>query len=83
MSVASLCCKCFRYFRRMLQMFYLNISKGDFGVAHVVMAIYACFKCFVYFRRMLQMVIGCFKSRSGVAYVAIAIHACFKYFIYF
>jgi hypothetical protein len=53
------CCKpmfkCFRCFRRMLQMFYLDVSKVDLGIAHVAMAIHACFKYFICFRRMLQM----------------------------
>jgi hypothetical protein len=49
-------------FRRMLQMFHLNVSKIDrwpstryLGVAHVSMAIYVCFKCFICFRLMMQM----------------------------
>jgi dolichyl-phosphate-mannose--protein O-mannosyl transferase len=50
--VASVCYKCFR---SMLQMFYLNVSNVDLGVAHVAMTIYACFKCFIYFRHMSQM----------------------------
>ena len=39
----------------MLQMFHLNVSKVNLGVAHVAMAIHACFKCFIYFRRMFQI----------------------------
>jgi hypothetical protein len=33
------CLKCFFYFRSMLQMFYLNVSKIDLGKAHVTVAI--------------------------------------------
>ena len=68
----------------MLQMFHLDVSKVDLGVAHVAMAIHACFKCFIYLRRILQTFnLDVFKSRYGVAHAAIAIHACFKHFIYF
>jgi hypothetical protein len=34
----------------MLQIFYLDISKVDIGVAHVPMAIHACFKHFIFFQ---------------------------------
>ena len=50
------CCKpmfqVFRCFRRMLQMFHLDVSKVDLSVAHVVVVIHACF---ISFRHMLQM----------------------------
>jgi hypothetical protein len=36
-------------------MFYLDVSKVDFGVAHVAVAICAYFKCLICFRRMLQV----------------------------
>jgi hypothetical protein len=39
----------------MLQMFHLDVSKLNLGVAYDAVAIHACFKCFIYFRRMLQM----------------------------
>jgi hypothetical protein len=39
----------------MLQMFHLDVSKVDLGVAHVAVAICACFKCLICFRRMLQV----------------------------
>jgi len=50
--VASVYFKCFR---SILQMFYLNVSNIDLGVAHIAIVIHACFKCFNYFRLMLQM----------------------------
>jgi hypothetical protein len=53
------CCKpMFRCFRRMLQMFHLDVSKLDLGVGcctHVAMPIHTCCKCFIYFGRMLQI----------------------------
>jgi hypothetical protein len=46
------CFKCFICFRRMLQMFHLDVAKVDLDVAkinrdiaYVVMAIHVCFKC--------------------------------------
>jgi hypothetical protein len=36
-------------FRFMLQMFHLDVSKVDLGVAHVALATHACLKCFIYF----------------------------------
>jgi len=56
-SVSGLCFSCFI---RLFQIFYLDVSKVDLGVAHVAMATHACFKrmfqvfhLFSYF--MLQM----------------------------
>jgi hypothetical protein len=46
----SVCSKYFMCFSRMLQMFHLNVSNIDLGVALVTMAIHACFKCFIYFQ---------------------------------
>jgi hypothetical protein len=40
--VASLCFKCFRY---MLRVFYINILKVDRNVAYVEMVAYVCCKC--------------------------------------
>jgi hypothetical protein len=37
------------------QMYHLNVSKVDLGVAHVAVATHACFKCFSCFGLMLQM----------------------------
>jgi hypothetical protein len=33
-GVSDVCCKCFKYFKRMLQVFYLDVAKVDIGVAH-------------------------------------------------
>jgi hypothetical protein len=53
------CCKpsfnCFMCFRRLFQMFHLDVSKIDLGVAHVAMAPHACFKYFICLGLMLQM----------------------------
>jgi hypothetical protein len=52
----------------MLQMFHLDVSKVDLGVAYVALATHACFKCFIYFQSFVAYVSSeCFKSRSGVA----------------
>jgi hypothetical protein len=60
---------CFIGFRRMLQVFYLD-------VAYVSVAIYICckrlFKMFICFRRMMQL------FYLDVANVAVAIHICCK-----
>ena len=59
-------------FRRLFQIFHLDISKVDFGVAHVAMASHACFKRMFQVFHLSRTYIanvssGCFKSRSGVA----------------
>ena len=41
--VAIVCFKCFRYFRGMLQMLYINVAKVDRDVALVLTAIHVCF----------------------------------------
>jgi len=67
--VASVCFKCFSYFKHMLQVFYLD-------VAYVAMAIHVCWKCmfqmFQLFKRMLQMF---------YLYVALAIHVYCKVYV--
>jgi hypothetical protein len=35
-GISDVCCKCFNCFGRMLQVFLLDVVKGDLGVAHVV-----------------------------------------------
>jgi hypothetical protein len=53
--VASACCKCFRYFRDMLQVFYMNIAKVDRDVAYVAMVVQVWHKClFPMFHLCLQ-----------------------------
>ena len=63
-------------------MFHLDVSKIDFSVAHVAMAIHAYFKCFICFRRMLQM-FYLDVSKVDLAHIAMAIYVCFKCFICF
>jgi hypothetical protein len=46
--VASVCFKCFRYFRGVLQLFHMNVAKVDRGCC----TCYICCKCF---RGMLQV----------------------------
>jgi hypothetical protein len=36
---------CFRCFRGMLQVLFIDVAKVDRDVAHVVIAIHVCFKC--------------------------------------
>jgi hypothetical protein len=68
--VASLCFKCFRYFRGVLQVFYIDVVKADRDVAHVAMVIHVCFKCrfqmFHLFQTYVESVSsGCCKNRFG------------------
>jgi hypothetical protein len=70
----------------MLQMFHLNVSKVNLGVAHVAMAIHTCFKSMFQVFHLFQTYVAnvlsrCCKSKSGVAHVAMTIYACFKSFI--
>ena len=53
--VTRLYFNCFMCFRRLFQMYHLNVLKIDLGAAHVVVATHACFKCFICFGLMLQM----------------------------
>jgi hypothetical protein len=53
--VASLYFNCFMCFRRLFQMYHLDVSKVDLGVAHVAVATHACFKYFSCFGLMLRM----------------------------
>jgi hypothetical protein len=55
--VASVCCKCFRCFRGMFQVFRINVAKVDWDVAYVAMIVHVCCKCLfpmfhVFFRRI-------------------------------
>jgi hypothetical protein len=43
-DVASACCKCFRYFICMLQVFHVDVAKVDRDVAYVAMVIHVCYK---------------------------------------
>ena len=66
------CLKCFMYFRRVFQVFHLD-------VAYVAMAIHICFKCFRCFRLMLQLFHpDVAEVDLDITYVATVIHECFK-----
>ena len=53
LHVASIC---FKYFKGMLQVFYIDVAKIDRDVAHVAMVFSSVGpKCFIFFRRMLQV----------------------------
>jgi hypothetical protein len=56
LHVASVYFKCFKYFRGMLQVFYIDVVKVDRDVAHVAMVFSSvCPKYFICFRCMLQV----------------------------
>jgi hypothetical protein len=72
--VAIVCFKCFNCFEGMLQVLYIDITKVDVDVAHVVMAIHVCFKCifqmFHCSRRMSQVFcLDVTKVDLDVAYI--------------
>jgi hypothetical protein len=76
--VANVCFKCFRYFRGILQVFYIDVAKVDRDVAYVAMVVYVCCKCLflmfhLLFRRMLQSCLSgcciCFTHMLQVFYV--------------
>jgi hypothetical protein len=57
----------FRCFRDMLQVFYIGVTKVDWGVAHVAKAMDVRFKCmFQIFHLMLQAYVS---SVSGASYI--------------
>ena len=67
--VASLYFTCFMCFRRLFQMFHLDVSKVDLGLAHIAAATDACFKhMFQVFHLFQTYVVNisskCFKSTS-------------------
>jgi hypothetical protein len=67
MHVVSLC------FKRMFQVFYLDVAYVCYGSIRMFQA---CFRCF---RLMLQVFyLDVVKVDLDVAYVAMAIHVCFK-----
>jgi cystathionine beta-lyase/cystathionine gamma-synthase len=56
LNVASVYFKCFKYFKCMLQVFHIDVTKVDRDVAHVAMVFSSvCPKCFICFKRMLQL----------------------------
>jgi hypothetical protein len=63
--VASVCIKCFRYFRDMLQAFHIDVAKVDWDVAYVAMLVHVCCNVLfpmlhLFFRRMFQACLfGC------------------------
>jgi hypothetical protein len=61
--------KCFGYFKRMLQVFYLD-------VAYVAAAIHGCYKCMFQMFQLFQMYVA--SVLLDVAYVAMVIRICCK-----
>jgi hypothetical protein len=70
MCVVSVCFKYFSSFKRMLQMFHLD-------VAHVAVAIHVCCKSVFQMFRLFHLDVAYFYL--DVAYVVVAIHICCKY----
>jgi hypothetical protein len=76
--VARVCFNYFRCFRGMLQVFYMDVAKIYWDVAHVAMVVHIChkhlFQIFhLFFRRMLQVCLfGC------CIYVS---HICSKFYL--
>jgi hypothetical protein len=82
--VSSVCSKCFVCFRRILQVFYLDIAKLDWDVAYIYIC--KCFMCFhIFFNgyiRVFKFFLVCLlvyvasvssrccKSRLSVAHIA-------------
>jgi hypothetical protein len=69
-NVASVCFECFKRFRGMLQVFYMDVAKVDRNVLYVAMVVQyvasvcskyficfsnACCKCFYMFLQVFQM----------------------------
>jgi hypothetical protein len=61
-----ICFKCFSYFKRMLQVFYLEVGMLHWLYTYVASVCFSCFK------RMLQV------FYLDVAYLAVVIHICCK-----
>jgi hypothetical protein len=68
--VASVYFKCFKCFRGMLQVFYIDVAKVDQDVVHVAMVFSSvCPTCFICFRHLLQVFyLGVAKVDLDVAY---------------
>jgi hypothetical protein len=43
--VTNICFECFRYFRGMLQLFYIDVAKVDQDVAYIAIVVHVCYKC--------------------------------------
>jgi len=68
--VASVYSKCFIYFRRMLQIFELDVCICFSGYTHVA-SVYS--KCFICFRRILQMDLSRYCSRYTHMFINISL----------
>jgi hypothetical protein len=77
--VASVCFKCFRYFRGMLQVFHTDIAKVDQNVACVAMIVHVCCKCL---QTYVASVFICMLHMSShiCANVLYACCVCLQYF---
>ena len=73
--------KCFRCFRGMLQVFYIDVAKVDRDVPYVVMVVHVCCKRMflmfhLFFRCMLQVFLSgcciCFTHMLQVFYLNVA-----------
>jgi hypothetical protein len=89
--VVNVCFKCFRYFRGMLQVFHIDVTKVDRGVVYVASVLEACCKrLFKIFHLLQTYVAMCFYVASCKCFIWM-LHmfhthissVCYKYFICF
>jgi hypothetical protein len=83
--VVRVCFKCFRYFRGMLQVLYIDVVKVDRDAAHVVMDIHVCFKCMfemfhLFQTNVVSVLFGCCKNRFECCIYMHVASLCFKCF---
>jgi hypothetical protein len=77
--VASVCFKCFRYFRGMLQLSYADVAKVDWDVAHIIIVVHVCCKLLFSMFHLSFLDVCCKCVYLNVAYVS---HICCKCFIW-
>jgi hypothetical protein len=79
MHVANVCFKCFRYFRGMLQTFYMNVAKVDRDVAYVAMVVHVCYKLLFLFHLFFRCILQVFLFECCICfriYVASVLSGC-------
>jgi hypothetical protein len=77
--VASVCFKCCRCFRDMLQVLHMDVAKVDQNVAYVAMVVHVCCKRLFPMFHLFFPDVCCKSVYLNVAYV---LHICCKYFIW-
>ena len=78
--VTSVCFNCLRYFRGMLHVFYMDVSKMDRDVAHVTMVAHVCckrlFKMFHLFFQTYVVSVFIWMLHMFYTYVVSVLSAC-------